>query len=932
MSPERWREIEDVFLAAVEMPPEERAPFIAERCDGDEDLKSEVLKLIVSDASASDFIESPIWTDPNFLNTSAKRQLSNSIDAANGDRDNLLHKRIGVYKVTREIGRGGMGAVYLADRADGEFQQRVAIKLIKRGMDSDFIIRRFRHERQILASFEHPFIARLLDGGTTDDSVPYFVMEFVEGETLYNYADAKRLNTRDRLKLFQKVCSAIEYAHGKKIIHRDIKPSNILINRSGSPKLLDFGIAKILDPNLIHESINPTASMLRMMTPDYASPEQVQGDDVTPQSDIYSLGILLYELLTGHKAYISAGHAMHEVSRVICEVIPEPPSRILSESENLLPQYNNNSKQSLSVRSASEKQLVSDLTGSLDNIVMKAIAKAPGDRYASVAELSQDITRYLSGADVAAPAFSKSRQPSSDAFLRVPQNSKAIAVLPFKFLNIGGSDDTDDRFLGLGLADALITRLSKVRRFVVRPTSSILGFGENLIDPIRAGRELNVEFILDGNIKKAGDRLRVTIQLLSVADNAAVWATSIDETVSDVLTLEDTLSNKVIEVLLPQLAGGELEEFGKRGTEIPEAFEHYLRGRYHFNSFTEEGFAKAFVSFHSAIAADTGYAHAYAGLADYYNWLGIMGVLPPQECFQPAIAAAAKAIELDDDLSEGHASLGFSLHAGNYEWSKAEHHLRRAIDLNSSNANAYVWYSMVLFTEGRFDEGLAFARRGIELDPMTPFNHHNVGWGLYYSRQYKEAAEQYRRVISEFPSYSFGYYGISKIHRITGDTALALVENDKAKDLMGDGIFSLLSEAECYAADGRTDIARQKIAALESMALERYVSPYQLSLAYCYLGENEKALDNLTKAAELQEAWLNWMGIEPAFDPIRSDPRFDEILERIGYRPFFKNYSLSNANIELAPDRDKRFPPELHDLTTLVIDETDDGTRCIGAL
>jgi eukaryotic-like serine/threonine-protein kinase len=339
MSPERWREIEDVFQTAVELPPEKRTAFLEERCGSDHELRLEVLKLIESDDSASDFIESPIWTDSAFLNTNAKRELSSSIDEKNGDRDNFLNKRVGVYELTREIGRGGMGAVYLAERADGEFQQRVAIKLIKRGMDSDFIIRRFRHERQILASFEHPFIARLLDGGTTDDSIPYFVMEFVEGETLYNYADSKRLSIQDRLKLFQKVCSAIDYAHEKKIIHRDIKPSNILINKSGSPKLLDFGIAKILDPNLIHESINPTASMLRMMTPDYASPEQVQGADVTPHSDIYSLGILLYELLSGHKAYISAGRALHEVSRIICEVMPEPPSKVLAYPDNLLPQY-----------------------------------------------------------------------------------------------------------------------------------------------------------------------------------------------------------------------------------------------------------------------------------------------------------------------------------------------------------------------------------------------------------------------------------------------------------------------------------------------------------------------------------------------------------------------------------------------------------------
>ena len=933
MSPERWQEIEEVFQAAVEMPPEERAPYLGDRCGNDPELRDEVMKLLASDDSAADFIEVPIWTDSRFLNTGAKKEISNSIDqqVGNGDRDSFLGKQIGVYQLTREIGRGGMGAVYLAERADGEFQQRVAIKLIKRGMDSDFIVRRFRHERQILASFEHPFIARLLDGGTTTDGVPYFVMEFVEGETLYNYADGKRLGIKDRLKLFQKVCSALDYAHEKKIIHRDIKPSNIIINKSGSPKLLDFGIAKILDPNLIHESINPTASMLRMMTPDYASPEQVQGSDVTPQSDIYSLGVLLYELLTGHKPYDFAGHALHEVSRVICEVMPEVPSQTLSTTRTLLPQYGAATGRYLAVRGTTEKQLVSDLTSGLDNIVMKAMAKDPHDRYESAAEMSRDITRFLTGARVEAPNASKSSRSGPDSFLRVPQNSKALAVLPFKFLNLGpaSADDTDDRFLGVGLADALITRLSKVRRFVVRPTSSILSFEENVIDPIRAGRDLNVDYILDGSIKKAGDRLRVTIQLLSVNDNAAVWATSIDETLSDVLTLEDTLSNKVIEVLLPQLTGGELQEFAKRGTDVPEAFEHYLRGRYHFNTFTEEGFAKAFVSFHSAIAADPEYALAYTGLADYYNWLGILGVLPPQECFQPAIEAASKAIEIDDDLSEGHASLGFGLHAGNYEWSKAEHHLRRAMELNPSNANAFVWYSIVLFTEGRFDEGMDFAKRGVEIDPLTPFNHHNVGWGLYYARRLDEAAEQYRRVVSEFPTYPFGYYGLSKIHRLNGETKLALAESDRTKELMGGSVFSLLAEAECYGADGQRDVAKLKIIELEAMSADRFVSPYQLALAYVYLGDHEAALDALERGLENKEAWLNWMGVEPAFDPIRGEERFDQVLEHTGYRMFFKNFSKSGVNLDMSGFPVEAKPSPVHDLTTLVIDEsdkTDDGT------
>ena len=277
-------------------------------------------------------------------------------------------------------------------------------------------------------------------------------------------------------------------------------------------------------------------------------------------------------------------------------------------------------------------------------------------------------------------------------------------------------------------------------------------------------------------------------------------------------------------------------EFAKRGTDVPEAFEHYLRGRYHFNSFTEEGFAKAFVSFHSAVAADPNYALAYSGIADYYNWLGIFGVLPPQQCFQPAIEAATKAIELDDELSEGHASLGFSIHAGNYEWSKAEHHLRRAMELNPSNANAFVWYSIVLFTEGRFDEGLDFARRGVEIDPLTPFNHHNIGWGLYFARRYDEAASVYRKVIADFPNYGFGYYGLSKVHRIKGDTAAALREIERAKTLLGSSIFALLAEAESFAANGDESIAREKLAELATISEERHVSPYQTALTYCFLG------------------------------------------------------------------------------------------------
>ncbi|HSI88190.1 MAG TPA: serine/threonine-protein kinase [Pyrinomonadaceae bacterium] len=659
MSPDRWKQLEALFDSAMELPTDARSAFLDERCGGDLELRREAERLVAGADSAGAFIESPVWTDSRFINTSAKNALSNSLDnGKNGDYpDPLIGQRIGAYRLSREIGRGGMGAVYLGERDDGEFRQQVAIKLIKRGMDSDFIVRRFRHERQILASLEHPFIARLIDGGTTNEGIPYFVMEFVEGESLYRYCDARRSGVRDRLKLFQKVCSAIQYAHDKQIIHRDIKPSNILINTGGSPKLLDFGIAKILDPELIHESVNPTASMLRMMTPDYASPEQIQGGDVTPSSDIYSLGVLLYELLTGRRPYDVRGRTLQDVSRAVCEIMPPRPSDAADASESLLSVYEGSIENAAAARNTGD--LKSEISSELDDIVMRALAKDPPARYVAANDLSRDISRLLCGEPVRAPRYVPRPGKRPVEFLRAPEQSRSIAVLPFKFINLGGTADKDEGFLGIGLADALITRLSKVRRFIVRPTGSIAPFGSSGKDPIAAGRQLNVDFIIDGTIKKANDRLRVSVQVLSVAENAAVWATSIDEMLSDVLSLEDTISARVVEALLPQLTGSELEGFAKRGTEVPEAFEHYLRGRYHFNSFTEEGLAKAFVSFHSAIAADPNYALAYAGIADYYNWLGIIGVLPPQECFQPALEAAARAVELDEELSDGHATLGF---------------------------------------------------------------------------------------------------------------------------------------------------------------------------------------------------------------------------------------------------------------------------------
>lgn len=892
MSPQRWEKIEEIFQAALDLSVAERERFVSESCAGDAELKKEVEKLIKQYEDADSFIESPVWTDSAMLNSIAKKDFAGAIED-NLDGDPLVGRRLGAFRLTKELGRGGMGAVYLAERADGEFRQSVAVKLIKRGMDTDFIIRRFRHERQILASLDHPHIARLLDGGTTDDGLPFFVMEYIEGEPLYQYCDSKKLNLRQRLALFQQICGAVAYAHKKQIIHRDIKPGNILITAGGIPKLLDFGIAKILDPDLIHESINPTSTMMRLMTPEYASPEQVRGGDVTPASDVYALGVLLFELLTGHRPYSFTGRSPHEVSRVICEVEPELPSVAVAKNGGLLPHYVQNgitAERVFEIRQTNLTALQHELTGDLDNIILNALCKDFACRYGSVQEFSGDILRHLEGTAVNAPTYiRKDDITEKPASIDPITGSRSLAVLPFKLLTQISEEDTGDKFLGLGLADALITRLSNIRRFVVRPTSSVLRYGEGqAADPLAAGRELGVEFILDGHIQKAGDRIRVSVQLLSVAERSTIWAERFDEKFTDVLSLEDAISTQVAIALIPKLTGVEREQLMKRGTHNAAAFEAYLRGRYHWNSFTEEGFAKAIVAYNQATALDPEYALAYAGIADYYNWLGVYGVLPPRECFMAAIDAAETAIKLDESLSEAHAALGFAILAGEFDWTRAENACRRALELNPHNAIAHIWYSLQLFMEGRFEDGERHANRSIQLDPLTAFNSYNLGWCLYFARRHDEAQAQLEKTIAGHPLYAIAHLGLSWVLRLNGKHDEAINAIKRGRELSTDSILMLTSYGQAQAAAGNREAATDILRHLDELAARRYVSPYHVGIIYNFLGNKEQTLTALEQSFEEKEAWMLWLGVEPSFDNLRDEPRFLNLLEKTGNPLFFR--------------------------------------------
>jgi tetratricopeptide (TPR) repeat protein/TolB-like protein len=372
LTAERWQRIKVVFQTAAELEPDQRAAYLHEACAGEAQLRQEVESLLAASGEAEDFIEEPA------LQQGAATLIENLPDP-------MIGSRIGAYKVAGEVGRGGMGAVYRAIRDDDHFQQQVAIKIVKRGIDTDFILRRFRSERQILAGLEHPNIACLLDGGATSDGLPYYVMEYIEGRPIDEYCNAQKLTTAQRLTLFVSVCSAVHFAHQKMVVHRDIKPGNILITRAGVPKLLDFGIAKILDPALAGGPGAPTLTQtaLRMMTPAYASPEQIRGGAVTPASDVYSLGVLLYELLTGRRPYELKGRAPHELAQVVCETEPEKPSTAVGRSDKT-------------------RKLRQSLEGDLDGIVLMAMRKDPLRRYGSAEAFAHDIQRHLDGLPVRA--------------------------------------------------------------------------------------------------------------------------------------------------------------------------------------------------------------------------------------------------------------------------------------------------------------------------------------------------------------------------------------------------------------------------------------------------------------------------------------------------------------------------------------------------
>jgi serine/threonine protein kinase/tetratricopeptide (TPR) repeat protein len=901
VTPERWQEIKSVLAAALERSPAERSSFLDEACGADSSLRDEVEALLVFDRSEHG----------GDLSAGSSETGLDEFDRVGEEAG----RRIGPYQIVRELGRGGMGAVYLAARADDQYRRQTAIKLIRRGMDTDFLLRRFRNERQILAALDHPNIARLLDGGSTEDGRPYLVMEYVAGVPINEYCDRHSLDVEQRLRLFQDACAAVHYAHQRQVIHRDIKPSNILVAEGGGLKLLDFGIAKLLTPDLAAQTLDPTLSAMRLMTPAYASPEQIKGDTITGATDVYSLGVMLYELLTGHKPYRVRNQASHEITKAVLEEEPLKPSTTITLTEEV--QSGDGSTpvtltpESVSkIREGSLDRLRRRLRGDLDNIVLMALRKDPARRYASVEQFSEDIRRHLDGRPIVArkdtlgyrtAKFVRRNRVAVAVFVLtvvlfgsaallsnywISRTSKpaaggpkarSVAVRPFK--SVGAQ--SGEEYLGPGLADEITSTLTSIDQLTVRPMRSSLNFTNASQDAVKAGEALRVDAVLEGSVGRVGNSLRITARLINVKDGSLLWETESLDGFENPLLAQQAIALKVAEALDLELNDREGSLLAKPHTESVEASYLYLKGRYLCNQRAPKAFNEGVESFARAVRADPNFAPAHSGLA--FSQLRT-NVQPYLEKMQRAKQSAARALEIDDTLAEAHTALGRALTFCDWDWAGAEREFKRAIELNPNYAEAHYWYSDNLSATGRHNEAISALRRAQEIDPFSARYHLRLGWAYYFSHQYDQAIEHFRDTPLDVDDSNFQVYwrlGLVYLQKGMYEESISMIK--KAETLSGELPLTRASLAYAYAKSGNHGEARKILEEFSGVSKQ---GPFlNLAAAHARLGDKDSAFEWLERCYQQRDNRIIHINVEPMLESLRDDPRFGELLRHVHLTP-----------------------------------------------
>jgi serine/threonine protein kinase/Flp pilus assembly protein TadD len=797
------------------------------------------------------------------------------------DTDALIGQTVSHYRIVERLGAGGMGVVFKAH--DSRLDRALALKLLPEKLaQQPLALERFRREARAASALNHPGICTIYDVGEQDGRA-FIAMEFIDGETLRSHIGGKALPLEEILKFGIQIAEALDAAHAEGIIHRDIKPANIFLTKRGHAKVLDFGLAKLVPKGLAganEDSGGESADSNSIVgvisgTPSYMSPEQIRGDDLDPRTDIFSLGLVLYEMATGRRAF-GGGTG----GTIIEAVLTRPPVSARSINIDIPPRLEGIIDRALYKDRDQRYQHAADLLADLQQLKRDADSGQP-DREIKREGHAESLSRSTAGS-LSSAGKPRSRTASQQTgTFRQPRVSKVIgslAVLPFE--NV--SRDPDNEYLSDGIPGSLINILATVPRLRVIAQSTVFRYKGRQMDPQAVGRELNVRAVLTGWMIQSGGSLRIGTELVDVATGAQLWGEQFDRKLGDIFVIQDEISNEISGKLRLRLSRAEKKRLIRHHTEDAEAYRLYLKGRHHWNRWTEEGFYKAIGYFQQAVERDATYALAYTGLADSYVLLGWNSYLPPRDAFPKAKEAALTALQLDSRLGEAHTPLAAALWLYDWQWQDAQTEFKCSLELNPTYPTANHWHAEYLMTMGRQIEAIAKMKSSQELDPLSLIISVAIGWASYMARRYDEAIEQLLRTVELDPNYPVTYWILGLLYRITGRHELAIDAGEKGVNLSGGSPLMRAALAHTYGVSGRTKEALQVLHDLTKLAKHKYVAPHFLAGIHIGLGENERAIEYLEKSYEEHSHWLIYLHIDPSMDALRSDPHFQDVLGRVG--------------------------------------------------
>jgi eukaryotic-like serine/threonine-protein kinase len=840
---------------ALSLPLEARAAFLDEECRNDQPLREEIRSLLIAHDASSGYFE-----------RLSEQIVSPALMALSSDVGDelLVGQTFAQYRIVEKLATGGMGVVFKA--LDQRLERFVALKFLPASLSTDAgSKRRLLSEAKAASALDHPNIGVVHDIGEAAAGRLFIVMAYYEGETLERRNQRGGLSIQDALALTRQIAGALAAAHQNGIVHRDVKPSNILITRDGAAKLLDFGIAMLAGST-------PARDGAVVGTVAYMSPEQTRAVIVDHRTDLWSLGVVLYEMLAGLRPFRAGDDG--ELIHAIRHGGWEPVDRVNSETPS-----------------------------AITRILERCLAKDPNERYGTAEELLSDLeplgsaNSAPSGAATRGERWRWLRYGSAAAFLclivagilyvqdygepllhqavGVQTRGNRLAVLPVSLVD----SDGDEGYLADGMTEELIAQLSRIGGLRVIARSSVMGYSGATKNPTEVGRELAVETVLHGSVHKAGGQLQISMYLADTRTQEQLWTRNYTAPASELQRLEREIALRVAQVLRVQVHSPEQRQLVRAGTSSADAYLFYLKGLHFLDKRNDPSVRQAKDYFERALDLDPAFARAWTGLGDTYSALSALATVRAADAYPQSRAAAERALQIDPDLPEAHVTLATALSTYYWQFDAAADHYRRALELNPSYANAHRLHAEYLRFEGRFDEALAAARQGEELDPLSPAHQIETGIDLYWARRYDEAMAQFRRILGVNPQFNHArfFLALVLIQKQQYDDALSALDVPDA----GGNLQQETLRGYIHAVSGRQTEARKGLDRLTLLSRAQNASSWHSAIIHMGLGEHERALDLIEQAYRDRDWQVRMLPVEPLLDPLRPHPRFRVLADKV---------------------------------------------------